>query len=288
MSQTTKAAPISPPLKFVGGKHYLAKHIHGLAEGLQYTTRLHPFAGGLGEFWNFPHDGVSEVVGDTWGALTNFYKVLQDDKLFREFQRRVEATPFSRPEWERAHDFCEAPPLLMLPSVEWAASFFVSLRMSMMGAGKSFAPLSTNRTRRGMNEQASAWWNAVEGLPMVHGRLRRVVVENLPALDFLRKYDGPNTLSVIDPPYYPGTRTEKLYRHEMTKDNHRELLSLLLTLKGKAIVCGYSCEAYENSLSRANGWWRTEVELASAMSVEKSKSRRTETIWTNYAPPTSS
>jgi hypothetical protein len=32
----------------------------------------------------------------------------------------------------------------------------------------TFATLSRRHTRRGMNEQCSAWWNAVEGLPDVH------------------------------------------------------------------------------------------------------------------------
>jgi DNA adenine methylase len=41
---------------------------------------------------------------------------------------------------------------------------------------KAFAPLSKTRTRRGMNEQASAWLGAIEGLPAVHQLVRRVAV----------------------------------------------------------------------------------------------------------------
>jgi hypothetical protein len=36
----------------------------------------------------------------------------------------------------------------------------------------NFATLSRNRTRRRMNEQASAWWNCVDGLAAVHARLK--------------------------------------------------------------------------------------------------------------------
>jgi len=44
----------------------------------------------------------------------------------------------------------------------------VNCRQSLAGRMDAFAPLSRRRTRRGMNEQCSAWWNAVEGLPAVH------------------------------------------------------------------------------------------------------------------------
>ena len=43
----------------------------------------------------------------------------------------------------------------------------VNCRQSLTGRMDTFAPLSRRRTRRGMNEQCSAWWNAVEGLPAV-------------------------------------------------------------------------------------------------------------------------
>ena len=59
-------------------------------------------AGGLGEAWNWPHEGVSEVANDLNGYLVNFYRVLKDPKKFRELQRTLSATPFSRLEWEDA------------------------------------------------------------------------------------------------------------------------------------------------------------------------------------------
>jgi hypothetical protein len=45
-----------------------------------------------------------------------------------------------------------------------------AVRLSIAGnlLPDSFAPLARHRTRRGMNGQCSAWWNAVEGLPAVH------------------------------------------------------------------------------------------------------------------------
>jgi len=81
-----------------------------------------------------------------------------------------------------------------------AVSFFVECRMSLAGRGDQFAPLSRTRTRRGMNEQASAWLSAVDGLRAVHRRLRRVVVLNRPAIEVIQGQDGPDTLFYLDPP----------------------------------------------------------------------------------------
>ena len=92
--------------------------------------------------------------------------------------------------------------------VEAAVAFFVRCRQSRAGGFKDFATLSRNRTRRMQNEQASAWWNCVEGLPAVSARLRRVVILNEPAIDVIRREDGERTLYYLDPPYLHETRVQ--------------------------------------------------------------------------------
>jgi len=57
-----------------------------------------------------------------------------------------------------------------------------------------------------MNEQASAWLRAVDGLPDVHQRLQRVVILNDDAVIVIRQQDGPHTLYYLDPPYLHETR----------------------------------------------------------------------------------
>lgn len=56
---------ISPPLKFHGGKYYLAHKLHALAKGVKHIMRVHAYAGGLGEFWNWPRpkSGVKQSGG---------------------------------------------------------------------------------------------------------------------------------------------------------------------------------------------------------------------------------
>lgn len=168
-----------------------------------HTFRGIPCGGGLSEFWEWPHEGVSEVVNDLDQSLANLWRVWQGPAAFAEFQRQVEAIPVSRPHWQESLGETSEN------NVERAVQFFVKIRQSMMGLGKTWAPLSKARTRRGMNEQASAWLTAIEGLPEVHERLKGVVIESVDVLDFLRRYDCQNALFFIDPPYFPDRKTDE-------------------------------------------------------------------------------
>jgi DNA adenine methylase len=132
-----------------------------------------------------------------------------------------------------------------------------------------------------MNEQASAWLSAVEGLPAVHQRLKRVaVVGPKRAVEVIPQQDGPATLFYLDPPYLHGTRASKdTYSHEMTEDKHRELLHLLLTIQGKAMLSGYPSELYDGALA---GWTRHTFDLPNNAAGGKAKGRETEVLWCNF------
>src|SRR5262249_53323610 len=179
--------------------------------------------------------GISEAVNDLDGRLTDFWRVLQDPERFRELERVLTATPFSEAEWQGAGDCLDDP-----NPIRAAVAFFVRCRQSLAGRLDTLGPLTRNRTRRGMNEQASAWLNAVEGLPAVHARLRRVAILCRPALEVIHQQDGERTLFYLDPPYLPGTRSAPdVYGHEMTAADHRELLTVVCQCKGKVMLSGY-------------------------------------------------
>jgi DNA adenine methylase len=164
--------------------------------------------------------------------------------------------------------------------VRQAAAFFVVCRQSLAGRMKGFASLSRNRTRRRMNEQASAWITAVEGLPAVHARLRRVVVLCRPAVEVLRSQDGPATLFYLDPPYLEETRSvPDVYGFEMSRAGHCELLELIRTVRGKVMLSGYPSGLYDSSLA---DWNRHIFDLPNNAAAGKSKERETEVLWCNF------
>lgn len=263
------------PIKYHGGKHYLAKRIVALMP--PHTHFVEPYFGGGSVLLAKDPDKVSEVVNDIDGHLTHFWRVLQGEQSFERFRRVVEAVPFSEPEWDDA-DQPQTDPILR------AVSWFIRCRQSLAGRGDSFAPLSRTRTRRDMNEQASAWLSAVEGLPAVHERLKRVVILNRDALDVIRQQDGAGTLFYLDPPYLPQTRTAPdVYRHEMSGDDHVKLLKTLSRIKGQFILSGYDNQLYSRAAEKW-GWHCRRFETANHAAGGAEKRRMIEGVWTNYSP----
>ncbi len=274
---------VDGPLKWHGGKAYLASKIVALMP--PHLHYVEPFAGGLSVLLAKNPEGVSEVVNDLNFGLTNFWNMLKDDEAFTLFSRELEATPFSEVEWVCADPAEQIPkPIGTAGRLENAVAFFIRCRQSMAGRMKDFAPLSRTRVRRGMNEQASAWLTTVEGLPAVHERLKRVVILNRDALDVIRQQDGPQTLFYLDPPYLHETRvTTGEYKHEMTAEQHADLLEQLGLLQGKFMLSGYRSTLYD-SHATIRRWHRVDFDLPNNASSKKSKDRKTECVWCNFKP----
>lgn len=218
---------------------------------------------------------MSEVVNDCNGDLMTFWKVLATtpDRMLRALW----GTPFSEVEFDNAvKDLADSD------DVRRATAFFIRCRQSRQGLQKDFATLSRNRTRGGMNEQVSAWLTAIEGLPDVHARLKRVVVLCRDAVDVIMQQDGSQTCYYLDPPYRHETRTTtKDYKHEMTTTDHERLLMTLTQIKGKFLLSGYYSDLY-NNYAAANGWRCHKFDIPNNASSKDVKEIKTECVWTNF------
>lgn len=267
------------PLKYHGGKSYLAAKFVELFP--PHTRYCEPFFGGGSVLFARDGNGVAEFVNDLNYHLTNFWNVLQNDVLFEDFKRIIDATPFSSFEFSTAKLDEELNPQGEHLLAMRAACFFVRNRQSRQGLGKDFAT-PTKRLRRGMNENVSAWLSAVDGLPEVHARLRRVEIRNQPAIEFIRELDLPDALFYCDPPYLHETRVSTgEYRHEMTASEHKELLNCLNNIKGKFVLSGYRSVMYDNHADE-HGWNRVDFEIDNKASGKKKKEVKVECVWMNY------
>jgi len=286
------------PIKWHGGKSYLAgdivalmpPHIHyvepyfGAGSVLFARDPKKNWAATNGETLPACQRGCSEVVNDVDGHLTNFWRVLANEELFPRFCRVIEATPCCEAIFDSAMKTLERPTVgsETAPSVSDAVAFFIGCRQSRAATFQSFTTIARSRTRRGMNELPSAWWSAIEGLPEVYERLRPVVILNRDALEIIRTQDGPGTLFYLDPPYLHETRVATdAYAHEMTLEQHRELLTLLLGVKGRFILSGYPSELYDE-FARKRNWGRKDFALANHASGGKAKRVMIECLWMNF------
>lgn len=105
-------------------------------------------------------------------------------------------------------------------------------------------------------------------------RLKNAQIENLPAVEILKRYDTEDVFAYIDPPYLHGTRKGYLYRHEMENEDHVHLLEIIKEHPGKIMISGYENDLYNSMLKG----WRKEKKRTQAEAGIK----REETIWMNY------
>lgn len=280
-------ASLTPPLKWWGGKTYVAKFAIDLMP--PHLNYVEAFGGGLAvllkknpmdprhQWGDVSYEqGKSEIVNDIHGALQNFWNVLKNANALDQLRRILVATPFSESEFDSAADHEPKAEL----DVSAAAKFFVRCRQSRSGSFKDFATLTRNRTRRMQNEQASAWWNAIEGLPEVHARLKNVVILSRDDIDVIRQQDGEKTLFYLDPPYVHTTRASTdVYAHEMTTADHQKLLDTIRKCQGKVMLSGYTNPLYHNALC---DWNRHDMEIDNKASGGATKRKMTESIWCNF------
>lgn len=285
---------LTAPLKWHGGKAYLADWIlsHApprvknpnapAADDPGYLHYVEPFAGGLQVLLANDPEGISEVVNDLNGGLINFWRCMASVDGFARMQRAMEATPFAKQIYEEA--VRGEIKLRDDPDGDWrqAVAFFVQCRQSLSGRMKSFSGITKTRTRRGMNNEVSAWLSAIEGLPAVHERLKRVLILNDKATHVIESQDGPRTWFYLDPPYLHSTRaTPSVYEHEMSEAEHAYLLDLLGGIKGRFALSGYPSRLYEEAAERC-GWRCVRKEIANHSSGAKVKRTEVECLWMNY------
>lgn len=286
------AQRLTQPLKRHGGKHYLGKRIvEFMPPHLHYVE---PYFGGgsvllardPGRDWYHGapdwaskswQRGCSEVVNDLEHELMNFWSVLRSESMFEQFQRMVEATPLDQSVWAVAESSQSAG-----DPVVRAFHFFVRSRQSRQGIGRDFATLSRNRTRGGRNEQANAWISCIDGLRAIHERLRSVVILCDDAIKVIQSQDGDRTLFYCDPPYLHTTRSSTgEYAHEMTEEQHRQLLTVLASIKGKFILSGYHSSMYD-AWAEQHGFRCEEIEIDNKASGAKTKEKKVECLWMNH------
>lgn len=235
-----------------------------------------PFGGSAAVLINRQPSPV-ETYNDVDSELVNFFRVLREQK--DALIEAIGLTPFSREEFDLACRSEEG-----LSELERARRFYVRARQVRTGLAQT---ASTGRwahclltSRAGMAGAVSRWLGAVEDLPLIAQRLLRVQIEHRPAIEVILRYDSPDTLFYLDPPYVHDTRGDsKAYRHEMTDAQHRQLADVLRGLRGKVALSGYDGSLMVDLYS---DWTRIEAPAKLCHSV---KTERREILWTNYRPP---
>jgi DNA adenine methylase len=265
--------PTRPPLRYHGGKWRLATWI--IQHLPAHRIYVEPFGGAAGVLLRKDPAKI-EVYNDLDGAVVNFFQCLRDDQRRERLIRGVTLTPFSRAEFELSYEVASDP-------VEAARRFVVRC---FFGHGTcSMDPLDSNGFRScdilAGKSYAREWCGLPDALGRAAARLRSVTIENLDWRRLIPKFDGPDTLFYVDPPYPASTRVSggKGYVHEMCDAAHRQLAWMLHAVRGRVLISGYPCRLYDELY---RGWRRFEKQTTANGQVGAVP--RMELLWANWEP----
>ncbi len=206
--------PIKSLLRFVGGKSRLAAQIvERIPPHLAYVE---PFAGGAWVFFQKQPSKV-EVLNDLDGELVNFWRVIQNHpwEFFNCCARLIPSRELF--EWERHRDTAG------LTDIQRASRYYYLQRLAFGGQMRNlnFGTSSIRPPGFHLAELRTS-------LPAIERRLQRVLIENLDAVECIRRYDRATTLFYVDPPYWG----ERKYTLSLESTDYDRLARELKQIKG--------------------------------------------------------
>lgn len=215
-------APVRPAAAYIGGKRSLSKTIIEMIESIPHTTYAEPFVGMGGVFFRRREAPRAEVINDANGEVATFFRVLQ--RHYVPFVEMLRWQVTSRREFERLVKIDPST----LTDMERAARFLYLQRTAFGGkvTGQNF----------GVSVGLPARLDVTKIVPMLedlHERLADVVIEHLDWSDFIRRYDKPETLFYLDPPYWGS---EGDYGAAFDRANYELLAAALRGLQGRFLL----------------------------------------------------
>lgn len=258
---------VNTVLKYPGSKWRIADWI--IQKIPEHHTYIEPYFGSGGVFFKKPPSAI-ETINDLDCDVVNLFDCIRENP--EKLAYIVSMTPYARNEYDRSFDTDSDEPY------EKARLFLVKC---WQGHG-----FRTNGYKVGWKNDVQGreamyavrnWYRLPEWILNITERLKNVQIESRPAIELIKRHNYDKVFVYADPPYLLGTRTGKQYKHEMSDEEHEELLEVLLQHKGKVIISGYDSNLYNHYLK---DWHKEQLNTL----AEHGKPR-IETIWMNYDPP---
>ena len=200
----------------------------------------------------------------------NLFKWIREDP--EKLAYHVYFTPYSRQAYEDAYIGGKEG------SLQRAVNFCIRLSMGHGFRTAGWKAGWKNDIQGRERAYAALEWRSIpERILQAAERLRGVQIECMPAVALMQRFNHKKVLVYLDPPYCPGTRHGKQYRHEMySMEGHEGLLLAARQHKGPLLISGYESELYNDMLG---GWHKECIDARSQSGVKK-----TEALWMNFDP----
>ncbi len=226
-------------LKYPGSKWRLSDELVKMIP--DHHTYCEPYAGSMALLFAKEPSPI-EIVNDLDSDVVNLFRCIQQDS--ERLARLVMTTPYSREVYDAQFQKNE-----YASRYQRAAGFLVKCWQGH-GFRTCGGKVGWKHDVHG-RERAYAlwdWYRLPEWIIDVAERLRMVQIEHRPALEVIQRFDYGDVFMYLDPPYLLGTRARKQYKHEMTDEDHEEILQVILRSKAKIMISGYESELYETEV----------------------------------------
>jgi DNA adenine methylase len=273
-----------PPTNYYGAKTRLAPWIASLLPA--HRTYLEPFAGSAAVLFAKPAS-PTEILNDLDGQVVNFFTVLRDHPA--ELARALRLTPYARAEYQQLAAGYDDP---AASDLERARRWFVRVNQSishLAGRGRPSGWAAAYNTNGA--DHAHKFAALADRLDACAQRLRRVHLEQRPAIEVIAKYAKPAAEAVIycDPPYLAAVRSPLTKRPGLdyaceyaTEADHRALAEVLWATPATVLLSGYPSALYAE-LYEARGWWRADRTITRPTSNSSGGrgALAVESVWSN-------
>ena len=212
-----------------------------------------------------------DVYNDLFEPVVNLMRSVKEDA--ERLAELIHLTPYSRREYELAltatNDQTESARRFLASSMQRHSAAQHTTRRSDWARGK-------NKTLR-----ATTFMKKPLDILNTHARLQGVVIEEMDALEVIMKYDSPDTLFYLDPPYVASTRAFGHYGdYEYYDDDHENMARVANALSGKFAISGYNSDMYNELFPKDKGWVRYDNKTKKTAYAKGHV--RMECLWCNY------
>lgn len=223
---------------YPGGKVRLSSWV--ISHFPRHKIYVEPFGGAAGVLLNKAPSPL-EVYNDLNSDLVTFFSVLRDKEKAAELIRRLRLTPYAREEYYSCYPMPEGDDIERARALIVRAGMGIGMRMTVSDSRPGFA--ADNKKIR---KNAKVFVNRVENMWKIAERFRSVVIECRDALELIPRYDTPDTLWYMDPPYH----CRYSFRYPATIDQET-MLGVFKKVSGYVVLSGYMNELYADELA---GW----------------------------------
>ena len=236
----------------------------------EHTTYVSLFGGAAADIARKPPSKV-ELYNDFDGDVYNVFQVLKNNKHRKKLVELVENTPYGRKQFNECYAILRSS---IADPVTKAWAFLIVSCLGYRGVYPGLSYYWAGRSPKNVNGDLNKLPQSIEEWKE---RFLKVRLECDDWEKVLKRYDSPDTFFFADPPYRLSLIDRKLYRCDMTDEQHIKLLQALNKVQGKVMLCGYDSPLYAQYLK---GWKRIEFPTTAMMS--KKKPKRVESLWLNY------